>query len=716
VLTIIVIEFGSMFFIDLFELPLLYKTLIDIFVLVVLLGPALYFIIFRPMISYLSERDRALVELQNAKDFSESLIETANVIVIGMNIKGELTLVNETAETITGYSKAELLGQKWFEKVVPHEKYPEAFEEFKRMTFTGDISRTFENPILTNSGEERIISWQNGVIHQGKNIIGTISYGIDISDRKKAELEKQVQLEIVHGLTSTSDLSELLGLIHNSIRKVIYAENCFFALHDDETNLFSFPYFVDQFDEPPPPQTLTKSCTAYVFRIGEPMLINEPLFYELSAKGDVELVGSNSPSWIGIPLKTSDRVIGVLVLQHYELENVYKNDHLRFLGSIASQVANVIERKRAEEENKKSLSLLNATLESTADAILVIDKTGKISGYNQKFIEFWQIPESVMSTRNDLQVLDFTLEQLKYPDRFIKTVNELYLNEEDVSFDLIEFKDGRIFEQFSQSQRYEGKSLGRVWSFHDITQLKNAEKELMASEARLKELNATKDKFFSIIAHDLKSPFSTITGLSNILLEQVKDNDLDGIKEFSTYILDSSERAMDLLLNLLEWSRSQTGEIRYQPELIAVEAYIDSSIDLLINTAKQKSIALIKNISESSIRVTADKAMFSTVLRNLISNAIKFTRVGGQIMVSVSQSPDELTIAVADNGVGIKQNQLEKLFRVDESVSTPGTQNEKGTGLGLILCKEFVEKHGGKISVESELEKGSTFSFTIPKN
>jgi signal transduction histidine kinase len=249
----------------------------------------------------------------------------------------------------------------------------------------------------------------------------------------------------------------------------------------------------------------------------------------------------------------------------------------------------------------------------------------------------------------------------------------------------------------------------------DITERKRAEEILIESEIRLRELNATKDKFFSIIAHDLKSPFNSIIGFSNLLIEQIQEKDYDGIAEYATIIRNSSQGAMDLLQNLLEWSRSQTGRMEFNPEYVEIVSMIDETIHILVDAAKQKSIILSRELPRKAIAF-ADKDMISTVLRNLISNAIKFTNPGGAIIISAEQKQNELIIGVTDNGVGIKKDVLDKLFRVEESFSTIGTKNEKGTGLGLILCKEFITKHGGEIWVESKVGKGSMFCFTIPKS
>ncbi len=247
----------------------------------------------------------------------------------------------------------------------------------------------------------------------------------------------------------------------------------------------------------------------------------------------------------------------------------------------------------------------------------------------------------------------------------------------------------------------------------DITDRVRDEAEIKLKNEELINLNATKDKFFSIIAHDLKNPFNSIIGFSNLLIEQVQRKNYDGIAKYAEVIRDSSERAMGLLLNLLEWSQVQTGRMVFSPEIVEIDKLFDDAVELLGVTARQKSINIISNLP-GEVSVFADKAMIATILRNLISNAIKFTNPGGEIFVSARHKTGELEISVQDNGVGIKKGSIDKLFRIDENISTPGTKDEKGTGLGLILCKEFVEKHGGKIWAESKIKKGSTFYFTVP--
>ena len=250
--------------------------------------------------------------------------------------------------------------------------------------------------------------------------------------------------------------------------------------------------------------------------------------------------------------------------------------------------------------------------------------------------------------------------------------------------------------------------------FQDITGRKKAEEEIMLKNAELLKLNATKDKFFSIIAHDLRSPFNSILGFSELLLDQISQKNYEGTENYAQIIKKSSGQAMKLLMNLMDWSRSQTGRMALNPEYFDLVDLINETTLLSFEIFQQKELSIKKKLPESAM-VYADKNMISTVLRNLFSNAAKFSHPGGSVTISVKKQPNELTISLSDTGIGIEESRLDNLFLIGESYSTKGTQNEKGTGLGLILCKEFVDRNEGENWIESEVGKGSTFYFTLPR-
>ncbi len=259
-----------------------------------------------------------------------------------------------------------------------------------------------------------------------------------------------------------------------------------------------------------------------------------------------------------------------------------------------------------------------------------------------------------------------------------------------------------------------GAIRGSVHIARDITERKRFENVLKDKNAELVEINATKDKFFKIIAHDMKNPFISLIGASELLYENAQNYDGTKIATLTKILYDSAKSGFDMLLNLLDWSRSQAGSMIIQPEKINLKELIVKNHFNLTEYAVSKAINLNIDIA-NDLQVYADKNMLNTILRNFINNALKFTPKGGKVIVSTKNENGSIIIFVKDSGVGIDKSDFDKLFRNDIKFSNPGTEHESGTGLGLLLCKEFVEKQGGKIWVESEKGKGSTFSFSLGK-
>jgi len=238
--------------------------------------------------------------------------------------------------------------------------------------------------------------------------------------------------------------------------------------------------------------------------------------------------------------------------------------------------------------------------------------------------------------------------------------------------------------------------------------------ELRKSESRYRELNSTKDKYFSIISHDLKNPFNAIQGLSELLMNNLDEYSPDKKRNYLRIINETSAQAFELLENMLIWSNTQIDRIEFNPQVIDLKDLIEHNIKLVCSQAKRKQIFLDSVINGDSV-VFGDKHMINTILRNLLSNAVKFTKDGGRVTLFLESTEKEIKIIVHDNGVGISQDNIEKLFVLDGKFQTPGTANEIGSGIGLILCNEFVKKHCGTMNIESELNKGSRFSFVLPR-
>ena len=247
----------------------------------------------------------------------------------------------------------------------------------------------------------------------------------------------------------------------------------------------------------------------------------------------------------------------------------------------------------------------------------------------------------------------------------------------------------------------------------DITDLKNVELAIKKDKRELLQLNLDKDRFISILGHDLKSPFNNLLGLSEVLTEEITSLKTEEIEDIAKDIHKSAKIANKLLDDILMWARTQQGKIPFKPQILSFKDIFKDTLEILSPNANAKNITINYSATDE-INVFADIDMIKTVLRNLVSNAIKFTNNGGTININAKQIDSNITISVSDNGIGIPPDNLTKLFDISQVLTTTGTAKETGTGLGLLLCKEFVEKHGGKIWVESEVGKGSDFKFTLP--
>ena len=230
---------------------------------------------------------------------------------------------------------------------------------------------------------------------------------------------------------------------------------------------------------------------------------------------------------------------------------------------------------------------------------------------------------------------------------------------------------------------------------------------------KMSQLNDDKDRFISILSHDLKSPFNTLLGFSDVLKEDVRKLSVDQIEDIAVDINKAARTTYNLLEEILVWARAQRGKIPFSPQNLNLLSICNDTLDILKPNANTKNIGISCTIN-TGINLYADSDMLKVILRNLLSNAIKFTNNSGFIFVDAESNHSEVTISVSENGIGIKPENIPLLFNISQLLTTPGTANEQGTGLGLLLCKEFVDMHGGKIWAESELGKGSKFSFTMP--
>ena len=401
------------------------------------------------------------------------------------------------------------------------------------------------------------------------------------------------------------------------------------------------------------------------------------------------------------------------VIEHHldKQRSLFKANILELDAALDILERQVIEHKRAETQIAKSLSLQQATLESTRDAILVVDLDNTWVLYNQRFIDLWHITDEIIAARDDKAALSYVLDQVEDADGFLNRVRELYATPEAHSFDMINFRDGRIIERNSLPQLVDGKVAGRVWSFRDITERKRAETELHQAKEQAEAATHLKNQFITLISHDLRSPLLSIKGM----LDMAKAENPDGLREMDQSrtldrIAKSTGGLIALIEHLLDHSRLQSGSIKPEMRFINARSLVEEQIGWISHLATVKNIT-IQNILPDSMRIYADPDLYGEVIHNLLSNAIKFTQAGGNIDIF---STEETTVAVRDNGVGIDEKTLPDLFSIGVKTTTYGTDGEKGNGLGLPYSHDIMKAHGGSLTAVSMKGVGAEFHIILP--
>jgi signal transduction histidine kinase len=383
----------------------------------------------------------------------------------------------------------------------------------------------------------------------------------------------------------------------------------------------------------------------------------------------------------------------VLNSKYHELENKYSKETNKL--------------KKNEEELRLRLMFLEGIANSAIDGFLVVNPYGQKILQNQRTIELWKIPQDIVDDSSGIKQVNHVMYMTVNPEQFVSEINYLRDHPNDKSRDELELIDGTVLDRYSSPViGPDGVNYGRIWTFHDITKQKKAEKQLI-------QLNTDKDRFISILAHDLRSPFFSLLGFSDMLRKKLKEYSVEKTEKMVDTIYNIAHKTYNLLEDTLQWANVKSKNLTFSPSSLNLYEIISEVAEILEPSAKLKNITIGVN-SSVNLQVCADIYMLKAILRNLVSNALKYTNEGGKIEVSSNQENSSTVIKIKDNGIGIRPEILEKLFNISSIHSTKGTANETGTGLGLVLCKEFVERHGGKIWIESELDKGTEVCFTIP--
>lgn len=377
-----------------------------------------------------------------------------------------------------------------------------------------------------------------------------------------------------------------------------------------------------------------------------------------------------------------------------------------------NQVVNT-ERKQIEEKLRKSEEQFRGAFETSLAGMALHSMDGTYQQINQTFCDFvgYSEPELLqmnwrdLTPADDVQRIEALNEQVTTGTLEKFVIEKLYI-----------CKGGNVVWAriaSAQLRNEDGVPQYVLVQIYDISDKKRAEKEIEAQRDELAKLNYQKDRFFEIIAHDLKSPFNALLGFSHILSTQANELDADKVAEYGSLVHRAADQAFKLLEDLLDWSRLQLDRIEFEPASFDVSKLIKTNMLRFEPVAALKGIKIEgDNVRERE--VFADTHMVDTILRNLISNAIKFTKAGGKISVEANKNGELIEVLIKDNGVGISPEKIKDLFTLGQKISTKGTGGEPGTGLGLQLCKELVEKQGGEIHVESIEGKGSIFRFSLP--
>ncbi|MFW6289791.1 MAG: PAS domain-containing sensor histidine kinase [Mariniphaga sp.] len=369
-------------------------------------------------------------------------------------------------------------------------------------------------------------------------------------------------------------------------------------------------------------------------------------------------------------------------------------------------------KRKAKNQKNRYFHYQKEILNTISEPATFIDKKYKYVFVNSAFNKFykWETKDLVGKT------VDFIWENSSFGNQLKVSISKC-LEGQNVTTQFEGMIPGgafRILEMhFYPHLDKAGKIDGVISTSKDVTEHKQAEQNLKESEASLKELNATKDKLFSVIGHDLQGPLSNIIGFSELIDKGYNQYSEEEIRNYNKIIYQLSQSVSELLENLLTWSRSQRNRINIFSQQISMQLIIDKCHNLLIHNITHKQITFVNNIPPDT-SVFADEEMITIVMRNLMSNAIKFTHRGGSISIFATPSAETITIGIRDTGIGIPSEKIDHIFKASSNHANTGTEGETGTGLGLIICKDFIEKNGGEIWAESCPGKGSVFYFSLP--
>jgi len=606
-------------------------------------------------------------------------VEQSPISIVITNTDGRIEYGNPKVFKLTGYSSEELMGKNpniFKTNYTSKEEYAQLWNNIK----SGKI---WQGEFL-NKKKNGELYWENAMISPIMNEVGQITNFLaikeDITERKQAE-EKLQKLDLAiynsHEVVFMTDIEGVISYINPEFTK-LYGYTAKEIVGKKTPRILNSGLIKKEHSELLWNTLLSKQSIPKIE-------------YQNKRKDGklIDIEGSASPI-----LNKNGDIIGFLGIQK-----------------------DITERKKAEKALLESEEQFRSVLESVSLIGVMLDAEGRITLCNDYLLNLtgWS-REDVMHQNWFDKFIPYEIRSDIHANVFRRTVenNEI---EEHYENEIITRSGELRLIAWSNTilHNHLGEVSGVASIGEDITDRKRAEAEIRLKNDELSKLNAEKDKFFSIIAHDLRSPFSSFLGLTQIMAEDLPNLTMSQAQEFASSMRNSATNLNRLLENLLQWARIQQGGIQFHPEIIRLLPIVDESIVIFTEPARNKEVQITCDISANA-DVFADSQMLQTIIRNFVSNALKFSNKGGKIHISAKQTKDFFVeISVSDTGIGMNQMLKSKLFKIDENTSRKGTNDEPSTGLGLLLCKEFIEKHGGNIRVESETGKGSTFYFSIPE-
>src|SRR3984893_1122513 len=637
-----------------------------------------------------------------------ALFDCVRELIAVLDSDGTIQFVNSSFRDVLGHHPTEFAG-KPIAQLIHEDDLDLVRDQLARLGATSETRFNLRCRLRDRNGSWR---WFDAEArrHPEYQDTGIVVSLLDITDLQRMEAERQVIIEMIHALNETSNLDQLLQHIHQSLKKVLYAENCFIALHDVDNDSFHFPFFADRFDSAPPPQRVGRSCTAFVFRTGRGMLIPQMEFDRLAALGDVELVGSPSPAWLGVPLKTPTATIGVLVVQHYESQEAYDVRDLEFLDSVGGHIALAIERRAAEDALRQSESTFRLLFShnplptwvfdpETLKFIQVNDAAVRQYGYSATEFERMMLSDSLPAEERAVlaqQIAEWKLERYHGVCKHRK-------------------KDGKIIEVELISHRldYAGRQVRMVVA-QDISERRALEEQLRQAQ----KMEAV-GRLAGGVAHDFNNLLMVIKGHTELLLNVVPVP--PPILKKIEHIDRAADRAAALTRQLLAFSRMQV----LQPRVMNVNGVVEEMGKLLPRLIGE-DIELVLRTSPDLGVIRADASQMEQIIMNLAVNARDAMPAGGELGIETFNADLDrayssvhplvkpgryILLAVSDTGTGMDAQTQTRIFEPFFTTKGQG----KGTGLGLSTVYGVVKQSGGYVWVYSEIGKGTSFKIYLPR-